>query len=86
MACGPANGQAVCGGVSELGDDNVPCEEGCYCPEGTVLHNSQCILKSSCPCLYRGKEQPPGASIPKDCNTCTCMEGKWICTQVYKFI
>lgn len=82
MSCGPAGGQGVCGGATEESNEDATCEEGCYCPEGTVLHNSECIVKENCPCMYRGKEHPPGSSVSKDCNTCTCAEGRWICTKV----
>lgn len=81
MPCGPKGGQPVCGSAVETPEDEV-CEEGCYCPEGTVLHENKCITKNKCPCRLRGKSFPSGASIPKDCNTCTCSEGQWICTQV----
>lgn len=49
---------------------------------GTVLHDNKCITKDQCPCRLRGKNFSPGASIPKDCNTCTCSNGEWECTQV----
>ncbi|XP_050302983.1 hemocytin [Anthonomus grandis grandis] len=82
MSCGPKNGQQMCGDVSSLVDEEDSCVEGCYCPEGTVLHDNKCILKDQCPCTYRGKSFPPGASISKKCNTCSCVSGKWECTQV----
>ena len=79
--CAPKHGQAVCGSSVTNTNEDV-CEEGCYCPKGTVLHDSQCITKDKCPCRLRGKDFPPGASTPKECNTCTCSEGQWICTEV----
>uniref|UniRef100_A0AAR5QHC1 Hemocytin n=1 Tax=Dendroctonus ponderosae TaxID=77166 RepID=A0AAR5QHC1_DENPD len=83
MPCGPKNGQPMCGTVSMLPEDDDSCNEGCYCPEGTVLHENRCITKEQCPCKLRGKKFDPGASIPKDCNTCTCSNGQWDCTQVF---
>ncbi|BES96307.1 Hypothetical protein NTJ_09116 [Nesidiocoris tenuis] len=58
------------------------CDEGCYCPPGTFLHNGTCLTKSQCPCTLRGKHFPPGQLIPKDCNTCTCSDGRWVCTKL----
>lgn len=81
MSCGPKTGQPVCGSSVEKSEDET-CEEGCYCPPGTVLHESKCITKDQCPCRLRGKSFAPGTNVPKDCNTCTCVEGQWVCTQV----
>lgn len=81
MPCGPAKGQPICGSNTEIFDEET-CMEGCYCPKGTVLHETKCITKDMCPCRLRGKDFPPGFSVPKDCNTCTCVEGQWVCTQV----
>ena len=27
------------------------CSQGCFCPEGTVLHNNQCIPPIQCPSM-----------------------------------
>lgn len=81
-ACGPAKGQPGCGATVEINDENEPCVEGCFCPEGTVLHNDKCITKDKCPCKLRGKTFQPGQSVPKECNTCICNQGQWVCTQV----
>ncbi|XP_044006095.1 hemocytin [Aphidius gifuensis] len=62
--------------------DVEDCEEGCFCPEGTIFHENKCIAPGECPCRLRGKSFPPGTIIPKNCNTCTCVAGQWICTQV----
>lgn len=87
QSCGYTDGrQPICG--EQLGEqpttptDLSKCEEGCYCPAGTVLHEGKCISKEQCPCRLRGKTFPPGEAIPKDCNTCTCVAGVWECTQV----
>ncbi|XP_066594945.1 hemocytin-like [Prorops nasuta] len=83
MACG-SKVQRTCWANIEAADDAVEkatCEEGCFCPEGSVLHGNKCILQDECPCRLRGKSFPPGTSVPKDCNTCTCLSGKWICTE-----
>lgn len=81
MPCGPKTELSCWSGLErKLNVDN--CEEGCFCPEGTVVHNGKCINPEECPCRLRGKLFPTGKSIQKDCNTCTCSSGKWICTQV----
>lgn len=83
--CGPSQGQAVCGQLNEKLSDNIDddrCVEGCYCPDGLVLHEQKCIRHEQCPCRLRGKYFEPGTQVPKDCNTCTCQKGQWICTQV----
>lgn len=82
MACGPSKGQATCGASSDNYEDDGSCVEGCYCPEGTVLHDHQCITKDKCPCKLRGKTFKAGSSVPKGCNTCTCVDGQWVCTEV----
>ncbi|XP_067648949.1 mucin-5AC-like [Haliotis asinina] len=56
------------------------CVDGCFCPDGTVLHNGECIAADTCPCDNNGHEFSHGATIPRDCNTCTCYGGKWNCT------
>ncbi|KAK5644463.1 hypothetical protein RI129_005763 [Pyrocoelia pectoralis] len=75
MVCEPKG--ALCGNVTE----NDSCEEGCYCPEGFILHNDKCIERKDCPCQHRGKEMPSGSTISKICNTCTCRNGNWDCTK-----
>lgn len=83
-ACGPSKGHPVCGASkTNVVEDSKTCEEGCFCPEGKVLHNGECIDEIDCPCRLRKKEFPAGSSVPKDCNTCTCQKGHWVCTQVW---
>ncbi|KAF5291992.1 hypothetical protein FQA39_LY14109 [Lamprigera yunnana] len=81
MSCGLSGGQPVCGGLNEKLIPSDECEEGCYCPEGTAFYNSKCIPIDECPCMNNGKEYISGKSISRDCNTCTCNKGKWICTE-----
>nr|XP_014086275.2 hemocytin [Bactrocera oleae] len=56
------------------------CNEGCFCPAGTVQYQDACIAQELCPCTMRGKEFKAEAVIKKKCNTCTCKSGKWKCT------
>nr|XP_034190302.1 hemocytin [Osmia lignaria] len=81
MSCGPKTESSCWTGVErKLNVDD--CEEGCFCPEGTVAHEGRCVYPDECPCRLRGKLFQPGKSVQKDCNTCTCSSGKWLCTQV----
>lgn len=85
-SCGPAGGLQPTCGDTEIDDrdteDLSECEEGCYCPIGTVLHDGRCIERSDCPCKLRGRSFSPGEQVPKECNTCTCVDGQWKCTEV----
>lgn len=81
-ACAPKS-QATCHGDMKINSpDDFECEEGCVCPDETVLHEGKCISIDKCPCTLRGKLFEPGAKIPKKCNSCTCSSGKWICTEI----
>ncbi|XP_069823958.1 mucin-5B-like [Dendropsophus ebraccatus] len=58
------------------------CVPGCVCPKGLVYDdNGDCIPESECPCVYGGKFHEEGSKINKSCNTCTCMNRKWECTE-----
>lgn len=45
------------------------CMSGCFCPEGTVLHEEKCIPVGDCPCTHNNKGYKKGDTIKKDCNT-----------------
>nr|XP_034840347.1 hemocytin-like [Maniola hyperantus] len=79
-SCGP-DMQPSCA-FPELVAKNSSCVEGCFCPEGLLLESGRCVQKSECPCRVRNRSYPPGAVIPKSCNTCVCEAGEWVCTQV----
>ncbi|KAG8438864.1 hypothetical protein GDO86_005162 [Hymenochirus boettgeri] len=57
------------------------CIDGCSCPDGEVLDGDRCVLLSQCSCLHSGKRYHPGSTIRRDCNTCTCQNGHWECSQ-----
>ncbi|XP_030071430.1 von Willebrand factor [Microcaecilia unicolor] len=56
------------------------CVDGCSCPEGKVLDGDRCVDASECSCIHAGKHYRPGSSVSRDCNTCICRHGKWICS------
>ncbi|XP_059615285.1 hemocytin [Phlebotomus argentipes] len=79
-ACGPSS-EPSCG-VAVTNEKDSHCREGCFCPEGTIQHEGKCIDPFQCPCQLRGKSFKPGSKVKKDCNTCTCDNGSWKCTDV----
>ena len=73
IECGAGMEYKRCGsGLSQqCGEESTPsrfCVEGCYCPEGTSLHDGECIPSTSCPCFYNGEEFPIGSETKQDCN------------------
>ncbi|XP_068939311.1 SCO-spondin-like [Petaurus breviceps papuanus] len=57
----------------------VACVEGCFCPEGTLLHGGVCLEPAACPCEWRGSFFPLGTMLQRDCGNCTCQAGEWNC-------
>ncbi|ESO99797.1 hypothetical protein LOTGIDRAFT_226093 [Lottia gigantea] len=57
------------------------CVDGCFCPDGTVLHNGQCFVPDQCPCTHDGKDYQQGEMIPHECNTCKCHNRNWMCNE-----
>ncbi|WAR09819.1 SSPO-like protein [Mya arenaria] len=70
--------QKTCQSPSSACEDHS-CIDGCFCPDGMVLLNDQCVQKSECPCMLNGVEYRNGEQVPKECNN-TCMNGAWQCT------
>ncbi|NXO80532.1 OTOG protein, partial [Sitta europaea] len=56
------------------------CIDGCYCPEGLIYENELCVKPMDCPCDYHGSFFEMGSVVYEECNNCTCIGGKWICT------
>uniref|UniRef100_A0A672Y980 VWFD domain-containing protein n=1 Tax=Sphaeramia orbicularis TaxID=375764 RepID=A0A672Y980_9TELE len=57
------------------------CVSGCVCPEGLLSDGKGgCVEKQDCPCTHNGESYIPGQTIKVDCNTCTCKNQKWECT------
>ncbi|XP_060109795.1 von Willebrand factor [Heteronotia binoei] len=56
------------------------CVDGCSCPEGKLLDGDQCVDSYDCSCVHSGKHYPPGSSVYRDCNSCICRQGVWICS------
>ncbi|XP_069481476.1 otogelin [Ambystoma mexicanum] len=63
-------------------DSELPCVDGCYCQEGLIYENGSCVTPSECPCDYHGITYISGSVVRDECNNCTCVGGKWICTEL----
>ncbi|NXH25525.1 OTOG protein, partial [Myiagra hebetior] len=58
------------------------CVDGCYCPDGLIYENGLCVKPMDCPCDYHGSFFEMGSVVYEECNNCTCIGGKWICTNL----
>ncbi|XP_042527459.1 LOW QUALITY PROTEIN: mucin-5B [Dipodomys spectabilis] len=57
------------------------CVSGCVCPQGLVADgHGGCIAEEDCPCVHNEATYRPGETIRADCNTCTCKNRRWACT------
>uniref|UniRef100_A0A287ANG4 Mucin 5AC, oligomeric mucus/gel-forming n=1 Tax=Sus scrofa TaxID=9823 RepID=A0A287ANG4_PIG len=57
------------------------CVPGCVCPSGLVASGEGgCIPASDCPCVHNEASYPAGQTIRVGCNTCTCKNRTWQCT------
>ncbi|XP_032214214.1 mucin-5AC isoform X2 [Mustela erminea] len=58
------------------------CEPGCVCPDGLVADGEgRCVAPTDCPCVHNEASYLPGQTIRVGCNTCTCENRKWRCTE-----
>uniref|UniRef100_A0A8C0JGN5 MUC5A protein n=1 Tax=Chelonoidis abingdonii TaxID=106734 RepID=A0A8C0JGN5_CHEAB len=58
------------------------CVSGCMCPGGLVSDGKGgCIAEDQCPCVHGGNFYKPGENITVRCNTCTCNNRQWNCTE-----
>ncbi|XP_072010680.1 SCO-spondin-like isoform X3 [Engystomops pustulosus] len=60
---------------------HLSCLEGCFCPEGKVLHDGGCIEPTECPCYWENLPFPSGAVVSQTCHNCTCTSGRWLCPE-----
>ncbi|KAM9077004.1 LOW QUALITY PROTEIN: SCO-spondin-like [Megaptera novaeangliae] len=69
-----------------------PCQLGCDCPGGQLLHNGVCAPPAQCPCTQlslpwglsltpeeQGQELPPGTLPTQNCTRCVCQDGAFSC-------
>ncbi|KAF1654437.1 Otogelin, partial [Eudyptes chrysocome] len=71
-----------CHQQSQCIDSELPCIDGCYCPDGLIYENDLCVKPADCPCDYHGSFFEMGSVVYEECNNCTCTGGKWICTNL----
>eukprot|EP00076_Gallus_gallus_P021224 XP_015142139.1 otogelin isoform X2 [Gallus gallus] len=71
-----------CHQQSQCIDSELPCIDGCYCPDGLIYENELCVKPMDCPCDYHGSSFEIGSVVYEECNNCTCIGGKWICTNL----
>ncbi|OCT83942.1 hypothetical protein XELAEV_18022081mg [Xenopus laevis] len=57
------------------------CVSGCVCPDGLLSDGEGgCIKEELCPCVHNEATYQPGENITFKCNTCTCKNRIWHCT------
>ncbi|XP_016322217.1 mucin-2-like isoform X5 [Sinocyclocheilus anshuiensis] len=57
------------------------CVSGCMCPDDLLADGKGgCVERTNCPCVHNGLSYSPGEQVQEDCNTCTCTNGMWTCT------
>uniref|UniRef100_A0A2C9M9G4 Hemocytin n=1 Tax=Biomphalaria glabrata TaxID=6526 RepID=A0A2C9M9G4_BIOGL len=69
-----------CTNVNSVCPDTT-CVDGCFCPDGQVLHNGNCIPTTDCLCEKNSQTFREGEIVPEKCNNCTCHNGAWNCTK-----
>ncbi|XP_077066438.1 mucin-5AC-like [Siphateles boraxobius] len=58
------------------------CVSGCMCPDGLLADGKGgCVEMEKCTCTHNGVIYSPGEQVQQDCNTCTCTNGMWSCTE-----
>lgn len=59
------------------------CLEGCRCPDGEYVCplTGGCVAMEKCPCQARSRLFEPNDVLQQDCNVCTCMSGRFECTE-----
>ncbi|MFT7812635.1 von Willebrand factor isoform X1 [Arapaima gigas] len=94
LSCSPPLQKLVCQSPQDVGLEcaktcqnfdlecvSQGCFSGCMCPPGTVRHRRDCIPPDQCPCFHNNMAYASGQTIAVDCNSCTCRNRKWECTQ-----
>ncbi|XP_019406548.1 PREDICTED: mucin-5AC [Crocodylus porosus] len=65
----------------DMGCYSTQCLSGCICPDNLVADGQgACIPAEECPCVHNENSHKPGEAIKVGCNTCTCKNRQWQCT------
>nr|XP_056707722.1 mucin-5AC-like [Euleptes europaea] len=65
----------------DMGCYSTQCISGCMCPNELVSDGKGgCVAAEECPCVHNEAMYKPGDSIKVKCNTCTCKNRMWECT------
>ncbi|KAM6174045.1 mucin-5AC [Erethizon dorsatum] len=60
---------------------STQCVSGCMCPDGLVADgDGGCVAEEDCPCVHNEASYRPGEAVLDGCNTCTCENRMWRCT------
>ncbi|KAM4017437.1 LOW QUALITY PROTEIN: mucin-5AC-like [Anomaloglossus baeobatrachus] len=60
---------------------SAQCVSGCLCPAGLIADGGGCVMESQCPCIHNNNPYMPGETIKVSCNTCTCKNRNWECSE-----
>uniref|UniRef100_A0A672NWX5 Mucin 5.1, oligomeric mucus/gel-forming n=1 Tax=Sinocyclocheilus grahami TaxID=75366 RepID=A0A672NWX5_SINGR len=61
---------------------SMGCTSGCMCRDDLLADGKGgCVKMEKCPCTHNGVTYSPGEQVQQDCNTCTCTNGMWTCTE-----
>ncbi|XP_030416500.1 mucin-5AC [Gopherus evgoodei] len=65
----------------DMGCYSTQCVSGCVCPNDLVSDGKGgCVPVGECPCVHNEASYHPGETIKVNCNTCTCKNRMWQCT------
>ncbi|XP_061468750.1 mucin-5AC [Rhineura floridana] len=65
----------------DIGCYSTQCVSGCMCPNELISDGKGgCVAAEECPCIHNEATYNPGETIKVKCNTCTCKNRKWECS------
>uniref|UniRef100_G1KJ50 VWFD domain-containing protein n=1 Tax=Anolis carolinensis TaxID=28377 RepID=G1KJ50_ANOCA len=65
----------------DMGCYSTQCVSGCMCPNELIYDGKGgCVAAEECPCTHNEATYNPGETIKVKCNTCTCKNRKWECS------
>ncbi|KAJ7422218.1 otogelin-like [Pitangus sulphuratus] len=64
------------------GNNNAILQDDLETSYGLIYENELCVKPMDCPCDYHGSFFEMGSVVYEECNNCTCIGGKWSCTNL----